>query len=300
MAKSLPHALRERFVAQFGEQTTATFLRSCTSDRQPTLRVNTLKTSESHVMERFRDDGIAFERIKDVPGAFLIKNRSSNELLEHNLAKDGLIYLQGIASMLPPLVLAPKPGERILDLCAAPGSKTTQIAALAQNSSNLTACEENDIRFQKLLHTIALQGAHVTPLHTDSTTLHYEHPEAFDAILADVPCSAEGRILLNDPRSFSFWSPRNASENAKLQRRLLRSAYRMLKPGGRMVYSTCTLAPEENERQIAWFIEEFPDMACSTPKISLSPQKSTPWGTIILPSAKNEGFFVSLLEKAQK
>lgn len=307
MARSLPQPLLARLTEQFGPQTVASMVKSFSTKRLPTLRVNTLKTTDHAVMDVYREEGIAFERIKNIPHALRIKNRTDAQLLEHHLTKDGHVYLQGIASMIPPLVMDPLPGQSVADICAAPGSKTTQIAALmsasgsasgGENKGMIIAAEDNSVRYQKLVNTITIQGANVQAKNTDSATLYHEFPEAFDAILADVPCTAEGRIDLSDPRSFTFWSQKNITEHAKLQRRLLRSAYKMLKPGGTLLYSTCTLAPEENEDQIKWFIEEHPSMKVEKVTLPVSLVRPTPYGTIILPTAECEGFFVAKLKKA--
>ncbi len=271
-------------------------------------------------MERFREENIAFERVKDIPHALIIKNRNDDDMLAHPLNKEGKIYLQGIASMIPPLVLDPQPGERILDLCAAPGSKTTQMAALVQEAQTasvirehrpppglplgkgegprLIACEDNEVRYQKLLNTIMIQGTDVDARNVDSTLLHHELPEYFDKILADVPCTAEGRIAFTDPRSYKFWSQKNILEHAKLQRRLLRSAVRMLKPGGTLVYSTCTLAPEENELMTQWLLSEFPKMKPVAFSLPLPSVKKVEHGVILLPTESHEGFFVGKFKKA--
>ncbi len=297
MARSLPQPLLERLTKQFGPQTVASIIKAFSTKRLPTLRVNTLKTTDHAVMDAYREDGIAFERIKNIPHALRIKNRTDDQLLEHALTKQGHVYLQGIASMIPPLVLDPLPNQHVIDICAAPGSKTTEIAALMENQGTIIACEDNSVRYQKLVNAITIQSANVNAKNTDSTTLHHEYPEAFDAVLADVPCTAEGRIDLNDPRSFTFWSQRNITEHAKLQRRLLRSAYKMLKPGGVLLYSTCTLAPEENEEQMQWFCEEHPLMKAQTVILPVSPVRPTPFGTIILPTPECEGFFIAKLKK---
>lgn len=297
MARSLPQPLLARLTEQFGPQTVAAMVKSFSTKRLPTLRVNTLKTTDHAVMDVYREEGIAFERIKNIPHALRIKNRTDDQLLEHHLTKAGHVYLQGIASMIPPLVMDPLPGQSVADICAAPGSKTSEIAALMENKGMIIAAEDNSVRYQKLVNTITIQGANVDAKNTDSATLYHEYPETFDAILADVPCTAEGRIDLSDPRSFTFWSQKNITEHAKLQRRLLRSAYKMLKPGGTLLYSTCTLAPEENEDQIKWFIEEHPSMKVEKVTLPVSLVRPTPYGTIILPSPDCEGFFVVKLRK---
>lgn len=250
-------------------------------------------------MAMFRESAIQFERIKGIPHAFAVKNRTDRELLELPFTLEGKIYLQGLTSMLPPLILDPKPGEAVLDLCAAPGSKTSQMAAMMTCRGKIIACEDNGVRFQKLVNTMRVQGAaNVEPKHVDATLLHHDMPEAFDKILADVPCGAEGRINSKDVRSFSFWSEKNIIANAKLQRRLLRSAVAMLKPGGTLVYSTCTLAPEENEDMIAWLLEEFPFMKPAPVSLPFPSRKGPHGEATLLPTKDYEGFFVAKLVKS--
>lgn len=299
MKNPLPQILTDRLTKQFGPASVASMLKAFDKPRFPTFRVNTLKATDEIVMNKLRDDSIAFERVKDIPHAFKIKNRSDKQLLDHELATSGQIYLQGLTSMIPPLLMDLKAGEKILDLCAAPGSKTSEIAALANNQADVLAVEENEIRFQKLMNTLRVQGAtSVEARHADSTQLHKELPETFDKILADVPCSAEGRIELSDPRTYKYWSEKNIVAHAKLQRRLLRSAVACLKPGGMLVYSTCTLAPEENELMIDWLVTEFPFMRPVEISIPLKNARKTAHKSItLLPSEEAEGFFVAKLQK---
>ena len=297
----LPKPFQDRLEKQFGKGAADGILAAMKELRRPTLRVNTLKSSDDEVMRLMREDGIQFERIRGIPHAMLVKNRTSPELRESYLAQQGKIYLQGVASMLPPLALDPKPGETVLDLCAAPGSKTTQMAAMMEAKVRIVAIEEDEIRFQKLSNTVWMQGAKpVTARQADGTLVHHEEPEAYDRVLLDAPCSAEGRISLRDARSYSFWSEKNITIHAKLQRRLLRSAARCLKPGGTLVYSTCTLAPEENEEMVRWFLSEFPEFAPVDFELPVSSVRRPGKGMIIvLPTREHEGAFVAKLVKAR-
>lgn len=294
----LPQLFLDRLATQFGPAATAGILKAFEADRLTTFRVNTLKTTDEAVMATLRDDAMQFERVKTIPHAFKIKNRTDKQLLEHRLTQNGEIYLQGLTSMLPPIVLDPKPGETVLDLCAAPGSKTSQIAAFMKNQGRLVACEENEIRYQKLNNTLTIQGVTIADARNiDATLLHHEMPEAFDKVLADVPCSAEGRFYSPDKRSFSFWSEKNIIAHAKLQRRLLRSAVQCLKPGGTLVYSTCTLAPEENELMIDWLIAEYPFMQPQSVTLPFPAKVGKHKTATLLPTAEYEGFFVAILKK---
>jgi len=299
MKNPLPQELTDRLEKQFGPSALQNILTAFSAKRLPVFRVNTIKSNDEAVMAILREENIGFERLKGLPHAFKIKNRSSDDLLKHKLCQTGKIYLQGITSMLPPLVLDPKPGETILDLCAAPGSKTSQMAAMMKNSGRLVACDDNSVRFQKLQNTLKIQGADfVEAREMDAALLYKELPETFDKILADVPCSAEGRIDLSDPRSYRFWTQKNIIAHAKIQRRLLRSAVACLKLGGTLVYSTCTLAPEEDEQMIEWLLQTFPELKTEAFELPLvSTRKGAANSLYILPSKENEGLFVVKLVK---
>ena len=290
--------LLKRLETQFGSSAKVLAGFRAAKDRRPSFRANLLKSDDASVLAALREDNVMFERAKAVPHAFFARNRTDRELLEHPLNQEGKIYLQGIASMLPALVLDPKREEAVLDLCAAPGSKTSQMAAM-MGGGTLVACEDDSVRFQKLQNTLRIQGAtFVEAVNKDATVLHHERPEAFDKILADVPCSAEGRMDLSDPRSYRYWSQKNVNEHAKLQRRLLRSAARMLKPGGTLVYSTCTLAPEENEGQVEWLLAECPELVSETFDLPVSEVKRWPKGGVtVLPTKDYEGFFIAKFKK---
>ncbi len=156
--------------------------------------------------------------------------------------------MQSLSSLLPAIILDPQPFEKILDVCSAPGSKTTQIAAMSNDSAHILALEQNQIRYDKMMHNIRLQNAKSITAHKiDARKFLNDIEEEFDAILLDAPCSAEGRILLDDEKTFSFFSMDNIQKKAELQKDLIATAFLRLKRGGRLVYSTCTIAPEENE-----------------------------------------------------
>ena len=162
--------------------------------------------------------------------------------------------------MLPPLVLEPQPGETILDLTAAPGSKTTQMACLMKGEGRIVANDNNRIRFFKLKANVELQGAANVELSLRPGELFgRDFPESFDRILLDAPCSAEGRFNVREPASYKYWKLAKIKEMARKQKNLIISALRSLKAGGALVYSTCTFAPEENEAVLDWVIKKFSD-----------------------------------------
>ncbi len=295
----LPQEFIERLTTQFGASNTSVILRGLAAKRPTTFRSNLLRTTDEAVMEGLRQAHVMFARVKEIPHAFSVRGIENEAVLELSLNKEGRIYLQGLTSMLPAIILDPKPGEIVADICAAPGSKTSQLAAMMKNEGKIVAVEENSVRYQKLMNTLRIQGASMVEAKLeDSTILHHTMPEMFDKILADVPCSAEGRINVDDQRSYGFWSLKNIVAHAKLQRRLLRSAYLCLKPGGTLVYSTCTLAAEENEAQIDWFLGEYPDMKAEAITIPFTPSIMHKNKSLtLLPSASAEGFFVAKMRK---
>ncbi len=294
----LPQELEARLVRQFGSAARGIFV-AFEKKRLPTFRVNTLRSDDRTVMDACRERGIAIERVPDLRHAFVVKNKTERELLESEVCRDGHIYLQGLTSMLPPIILDPKPSALVLDLCAAPGSKTSQLAAMMGNSGEIVAVEQDAIRCQKLAHTLAMQGAVIVKvMQADAAIACKQWPTRFDAILADVPCSAEGRINVHDPRSTGSWSQKNITAHAKMQRRLLRAAVPCLKPGGRLVYSTCTLASEENEEMMRWLMTEFPHLKPVPFPVPLTVKRAArPVGTYVLPTERHEGMYVALLQR---
>lgn len=177
----------------------------------------------------------------------------------------GYIYLQNASSLLPPLVLDPKPNENILDMCAAPGGKTILLAKLSNGLADITVNDESRTRLaitKCLLSRLAIpiKAYYTKPAQYLAKLLP---PESFDKILVDAPCSGEGFINLAQPKSLNFWSLKKVRRLSNLQKLILAQAEKLLKPGGLVVYSTCTLAPEENEEVIDWAVK----------KLGLVPQK---------------------------
>jgi 16S rRNA (cytosine1407-C5)-methyltransferase len=287
--------------------------RSFSTERPTTFRVNTLKTKTGSVKERLESQGLKIENVPWYKDAFILRKGKLRDLERTELYEKGEIYVQGLSSMLPPLVLAPEPGEKVLDLTAAPGSKTTEIACLMNNQGEITANDNNPIRVEKLKANAALQGASiVTVLDPDDGGLVWkDRHETFDRVLLDAPCSSEGRFQLDTPSTYGYWREDTNRKMAKDQRRLLKSAVLSVKPGGTLVYSTCTFSPEENEMVVQWALETYGD-ALKVEDITLSlPLYSrglSQWGdqkfesTVtksvrVLPSPDVEGFFVTRFKK---
>lgn len=281
--------------------------------RPTTFRINRLKATKENVITQLHIEGFVVEPVAWYHDAYILMNKSLRELTESEVYKRGEIYVQSLSSMIPPLVLDPKRDEKILDLCAAPGSKTSEIASLIGNTGEILANDNSRIRIYKLKANLTLLGATNTKVHFGvGQTLWQEYPEYFDRTLVDVPCSMEGRISTDDEKTYKDWSVKKIKELSERQRWLLRGAISATKPNGIVIYSTCTLAPEENEGVIDWILKKEKG-ALVVDNISLSLQTYpgiTSWKektylpdvakTIrILPSETMEGFFIAKLRKIQ-
>lgn len=290
-------------------------LEAFSHERRWSFRLNELKTDWKDVFDEFEQKWIIIESFVWIPGVFVFDRVHEFAIKWTRAFYDGKIYLQGIASILPVLALDVQWGDQVLDICAAPGSKTTQMAMLMKNEWKIVALEQNQIRFDKLMHNIKLQWATIVEWVKIDATLFFARPSGilFDRILLDAPCSAEGRILLSNEKSYGFWSLENTKKKAELQYKLLLNSFSRLKVGGVLVYSTCTLAPEENEWVISRFLTDYPVARLESIDVGLSHASWWKNGLLsfgkseygeklknavrILPSSETEGFFVVKISK---
>lgn len=286
--------------------------RGYVATRPTTFRINTLKTTEDDARRAFSKTDLICEPVPNFSGAYTLKKGSFKKLTESRPYVEGWIYVQSLSSQIPPLVLAPRPGEIVLDMAAAPGGKTCQIAALMRGEGELVALEPDKIRFERLKHNVEKQRAALARcLNTPGEKLGVEFDSYFDRVLLDAPCSSEGTFCLNDRVSYAHWSVDFVQKMAKRQKRLLTAAWRVLKPGGLLVYSTCALSPEENEEVVDFGLKELPGSASvAIPlKHSFLMRAMPSWNGShfapgvaesrrIYPSEKMEGFFVAALRKS--
>ncbi len=290
-------------------------LKTFSTDRPTTFRVNTLKTNSRALKEQLEQYGLKMENILWYRDAFILRKGAQKDLEKTDLYKKGEIYVQGLSSMIPPLALNPQPGEKVLDLTAAPGSKTTQLAALMQNQGEIWANDENSIRLEKLKANVEKQGASIVHLlePSDGGLVWKDHFEAFDRVLLDAPCSSEGRFQVDTPSTYGYWKEDTNRKMAKIQRRLFKSAFFSLKPGGTLVYSTCTFSPEENEMVLNGALENYGEgleMEDFSPNLPLYMRGLSAWDDLklnpsvvkslrVLPTPDIEGFFVAKLRKTK-
>jgi len=229
------------------------FLEICEKYLPTTIRVNTLKIRKEDLVERLSQK----YKIKELEwyedGLIIEDGFSLGNTIEHAL---GYFYVQEAASMIPPLVLKPRKNDFVLDLCAAPGSKTTQIAQLMENTGLIIA---NDIRIDRIkalttnLQRCGVSNCVVTMMNGNAfRNVNLE----FDKVLVDAPCSAEGAIRKNY-NVLRMWNLRMIKGLSRLQKKLVETGFMRLKEGGRLVYSTCTLAPEENEEVVDFLLRKY-------------------------------------------
>jgi NOL1/NOP2/sun family putative RNA methylase len=276
------------------------------------FRVNTLCTTVPALLAELQCADLAPAPIPFWPAAYQVSPDERRRLTETEAFAAGRLYIQNPSSMIPPLVLAPSPSDWVLDLAAAPGSKTLQLAAMMENQGRISAVESVRSRFFRLRRNLELGGAtNVQTYLRDGTSVWRVCPERFDRVLLDAPCSSEGQFRALEPATHAYWSLKKIREMVRKQRRLLYSAVRSLKPGGVLVYSTCTFAPEENEGVVAWALGRFPG-ALRVEGLGLSLDGTMPGLTAwdgketadeleqavrILPDGLMEGFFVCRMRK---
>ena len=243
---NLPEFLIDKLKLQYGQELTEEIINGYSKKRVTTFRVNTLNSNSEEIENVLKELNIEYENVKWSKDAFILKNANESDIEKLDIYKDGKVYLQSLSSMIPPIVLMPKEGKDILDMAAAPGGKTTQMAALSNNKAHITACEMNNIRIEKLKYNLEKQGAScVYVMQKDSRQI--DDFFSFDQILLDSPCSGSGTLYLEDPNLNKYFTKVLVDKSTKAQFALLKKALRILKPGEEMVYSTCSILQEENE-----------------------------------------------------
>ena len=257
------HRLRRIVPPQRWERVSA----SLTAREATAFRVNTLKGSIDSVVAELTAAGIQCRPVAWYGEAFSVPDGQRRALTTSAAAVEHRIYIQNLSSMLAPLLLAPRAGEQVLDLAAAPGGKSLQMAALMGNDGWISAVEVVKGRFHRLKGNVIAHGAHcVHTYHKDGTRVWRLVEGRFDRVLLDAPCSSESRIRRDDPASYAYWSEKKIREAQRKQRKLIDSALRSLKPGGLLLYSTCSYAPEENEAVVQWALERWPELVVVGPE----------------------------------
>lgn len=284
----LPQAFIERMETQLGAEF-PDFLKSLERPRAVALRFNPLKGEKPTLP--FVGEPVAWE-----PNGYYYDPDSRPGL--HVFHEAGVYYLQEASAMAPVALLDPQPGELVCDLCAAPGGKSTQIAGRMQGRGMLLCNEINPKRAKILsrnVERLGIANAVVTNEHPENLARKY--PAMFDRVLIDAPCSGEG-MFRKEEAAVTDWSPETVAMCARRQAEILDSGAQLVRPGGRLVYSTCTFAPEEDEEAVLAFLERHPEF---TPEDADAPWfTSAGKGMFRLWPHKllGEGHFAAVLRKA--
>lgn len=302
MKKEIPNFLYEKLLKQYGEELTNKIIEGYSKNRPVTLRINTLKNNIQNVQGILENLGYSAKQVEWYKDALIIEKITESDIRQLDIYNNGEIYMQSLSSMMPVIMLEPKPEENILDMAAAPGGKTTQISSNTQDKAFITACEKNKIRAEKLKYNIEKQGAkRITVLMQDARNL--DSYFSFDKILLDAPCSGSGTIDLKNEKLEKTFTEELIKRSVKTQFELLKKAITVLKPGHEMIYSTCSILKEENEENISKILksekielvpidiekEEFNDIPLLPVSIN---------GTVcVCPNELYEGFFIAKLKK---
>ncbi|WP_197524646.1 RsmB/NOP family class I SAM-dependent RNA methyltransferase [Botrimarina hoheduenensis] len=307
----LPTEFVERLRAIFGNEADAV-LATFGSDRRPGVWANPLRTQQP-IGTLLAGLGVVSEACPWLTTAATIAPEAKPLVTNSAEVAAGALYVQNLSSMLAPWVLAPQPGESVLDLAAAPGGKTLHLAARMLCEGELAAVEPVRPRRFKLSANLERCGADgfVRVYPHDGREVGRKTPARFDAVLLDAPCSSEARFDPRNPATFAYWGPRKLAESARKQKSLLRSALDATKPGGRVLYCTCSFAPEENElvvahtlRRMGAAIELTPlelPVATARPGLHNWRGKSLPSDLTrtlrVLPDRQLAGFYLALFAK---
>ena len=261
------------------------------------LRANPLKADADKLCALLTEAGVQTQPGM-VPGSVLARFEGSPA--ENELFRQGYFHVEGQASQLAALCVEAKPGETVLDLCAAPGGKTLLLAEEMENTGRLISCDVTENRVSLIRKAVERMGfANVEPKVNNAAIFNPDLPQA-DRILADVPCSGIGILAKKPDIRYKKLEKTRHDELLSTQAAILDTAAALLKPGGRMVYSTCTIDPAENEEQVAAFLRRHPEFAVATPEIPFPAGMTVgEHGALSVPTRTGmDGFFLCALQKA--
>lgn len=301
---SHPEWIVARWLSRYGCEETAKLCEANNATPPVSIRVNRLKISREAYQNRLAASGIEARFGLFHPQCLLVSGASAVAGLPG--FGDGLFTVQDESSMLASQALSPQPGATVLDACAGRGGKSTHLAELMGDRGEIVSCDIHPHKLDRLRETCSRLGLEsVRPLAADSRELPGLLGERFDYVLADVPCSGLG-VLRRHPEARWRQTPEQLRELPKLQADILRAAARCLKPGGVLVYSTCSIEPEENEQVVNAFLEDeaefFPESLWPYLPVSLWRENGADSGQLqITPHLhKSDGFFISRLKRRDR
>jgi len=281
---SHPQWMIEKWKKNYGKDVTEKILEYNNTPPKTVLRINRLKTDKQHLMKLFTENNTAFKESGLCEDCLIMETGGSIKAIPG--FEEGLWAVQGETSAMVATILSPQKNERILDLCAAPGAKTTHIASIMGNTGQITAVDVSHARLEKISQNLKRLGIkNVQTIEGDASTIKLK--KDYDRILADVPCSNTG-VLGKRPDARWNRKPEDIAGLADLQLKILNNAAEMLKPGGVLVYSTCSIEPEENTEVIEKFLNSNKGFTLGSSRLFLQSEYET------------DGFFIAQLHKKLK
>jgi len=299
----------ERYFQFLGEDQTRQLLDANEKPLTPAIRVNTIKIEIETLKNRLENKGFKLKPIDWLPYGFKIRNAPFNLGSTHEYLQ-GFYYLQSVAPMLPALILDPNPSDIVIDMCAAPGGKATHLAQIMNNEGNLILIERNRNRIPALDYNLRRMGvSNSIVINEDAVNLSKMNLKA-DKILLDAPCTGEGLIRQDSSRKRSK-TMKDIDKLSTIQKRLLKTGLNSLNPGGQLLYSTCSIAPEENELVIDDVLKDNSDFAIVKIQCNYGVEgiidvynktlrEDIKYSQRLYPHLHNTiGFFISLIEKVK-
>ena len=279
---STPEWIVRQWTQEYGEELALGMLEDQYAERPVTVRVNLHRISREALAERLTREGVSVRTVDGVDCALAISGYDYLAALPS--FQEGLFQVQDVSSMLAVLAAAPRPGDYCIDVCAAPGGKSLHMADLMNGTGMVEARDLTEYKVQLIEENIARSRMeNIRAAQQDATVLDEGSVEKADVVLADLPCSGLG--VLNKKRDLKYrMTPEQQEELVLLQRRILETVQRYVKPGGVLVYSTCTVHREENEGNTAWFLERFPFVLKERKQML---QGRDPW----------DGFYIAKMER---
>ena len=253
---STPRWIVDQWISEYGEEKAARMLADQYQEKPTTIRVNLSKISREALTERLKEEGVQVQAVEDVDCALAISGYDYLRALAS--FREGLFQVQDVSSMKAALAADPKEGDNCIDVCAAPGGKSLHLAELLHGTGRVEARDLTEYKVGLIQDNIDRTGAkNIQAVQMDATVLDEASVKKADVVLADLPCSGLGVLSKKTDLKYRM-TPEQQEELVDLQQRILSVVWQYVKPGGTLVYSTCTVHKEENEGNVDWFLENYP------------------------------------------
>ncbi len=298
---SHPKWISDLLIESYGEDNAILMMENHMLPAPVVLRVNLLKTTRESLLDEMRSLGLRVEPTEHSPQGLILEYNGS--LKDLRPFEEGKFTVQSQSSQLVSLLFDPKPGEMILDMCAAPGGKTGHIAELMKDRGKIFALDVSPDRIEVLRESVERLGLRsIETILMDAREAPRFFEEKFDRVLLDVPCTSLATVRKN-PDVLLRVKPEDVKRLSNLQRELLEAGWKVLKDGGIMLYGTCTLTPQENTENVRWFVENH-DVEVVDLRSRLEPFGVDgiwdEYGFLILPDEETTEFYVSVLRKVRR